>query len=91
MRHELIGYLLGVLDPAEQRLVEQQLARDENLRREMERIRAKLESLRDEEVGDPPPDLVARTCESVEAFSAEHKPTPAQRMKWVSYRIKCLI
>ena len=79
MRHELIGYVLGALDPAEQALIEQRLAQDEDLRRELERVRASLELLRSDDDEPPPPGLTASTCEAIEAYDAEHQPSPARR------------
>lgn len=66
MREQLLGYLLGALDPAEQAAVEARLAEDPALRRELEALRANLAPLDDsvdeeEEELDPPPDLGSRT------------------------------
>ena len=68
IREYLIGYLLGALEEDEQQLVEESLAADENLRRElglMSRALAPLDAAFDEH--SPPPDLVAKTCELVQA------------------------
>jgi hypothetical protein len=66
MREQLLGYLLGALDPAEQAAVEARLSEDPALRRELEALRANLapldDSVDDEENElDPPPDLGSRT------------------------------
>jgi hypothetical protein len=68
MREQLLGYLLGALDPAEQAAVEARLAEDPQLRNELETLRAHLAPLDDsydeaeeENELDPPPDLGSRT------------------------------
>lgn len=69
IREYLIGYLLGALDEDEQQLVEESLAVDENLRRElglMSRAMAPLDAVYEEHT--PPSDLVAKTCEMVDAY-----------------------
>lgn len=69
IREYLIGYLLGALDEDEQQLVEESLAVDENLRRELgllSRALAPLDSTFEEYA--PPSNLAARTCEMVEAY-----------------------
>lgn len=69
IREYLIGYLLGALDKDEQQLVEESLAVDENLRRElglMSRALAPLDSAFEEHA--PPPNLIAKTCEMVDAY-----------------------
>ncbi|MCG8586345.1 MAG: hypothetical protein MI757_16680, partial [Pirellulales bacterium] len=66
MQEQLLGYLLGALEPDEQREVEQSLSDDPLLRYQLEELRAELEPL---EAGlrdyDPPLALAARTCEMV--------------------------
>lgn len=66
MHEQLLGYLLGALDPAEQAALEARLAEDPQLRRELEALRAKLAPLDDSDEDnqdelDPPPDLGSRT------------------------------
>jgi len=66
MREQLLGYVLGALDPAEQAELEVRLAVDPELRRELEEVRATLVPL-DEDDSDPtpPPGMAERTCRSV--------------------------
>ncbi len=65
MREQLLGYLLGALEPAEQEVIEARLSEDPQLRRELEELRAHLAPFEDtegdEEELDPPPGLGART------------------------------
>lgn len=67
MREQLLGYLLGALDTADQEAVESRLAEDPELRRELELLRKSLTPLEEGEELDPPPGLSARTCEYVMA------------------------
>jgi len=86
VREQLLGYLLGALDEAEQASIEEQLERDPRLRLELAEMREMLrplEASRDEFA--PPPGLASRTCQRV--FSApelsavlpppEHVPVPS--------------
>ena len=69
IREYLIGYLLDALDEDEQRLVEESLAVDESLRRElglMSKALAPLDAIYEEH--SPPPNLTAKTCEMVDAY-----------------------
>ncbi|HEY2840751.1 MAG TPA: hypothetical protein VGJ26_16460 [Pirellulales bacterium] len=66
MREQLLGYLLGALDPAEQAAVEARLAEDPQMRRELDQLRANMAPLDDSDEDeenelDPPPDLGTRT------------------------------
>jgi len=66
MRDHLVGYLLNALEPAEQELVEQQLAADPQLRRDLELLHRSLDPLRaDRGFFDPPTGLGDRTCRFV--------------------------
>jgi hypothetical protein len=66
MREDLVGYLLGALEPAEQKAIEAQLEQDAELRRDLEALREKLVPLaEDEEDAEPPPCLASRTCNYV--------------------------
>ena len=66
MRNQLLGYLLGALEPDEQRAVENELDRDPKLRRELAVLGESLETLEvDDEYYTPPPGLATRTCRFV--------------------------
>ena len=70
MREQLLGYLLGALEPSEEASVEAALATNLELRRELEKLRASLGPLDDaaqDDDGefDPPPGLGARTFQFV--------------------------
>ncbi|HZZ72341.1 MAG TPA: hypothetical protein VFE24_08810, partial [Pirellulales bacterium] len=66
MRNQLIGYLLGALDPQECEQVEAQLAEDRELQNELELLRDGLEPLeQDEQTFQPPAGLAARACLAV--------------------------
>src|SRR5262249_25535419 len=75
MREQLLGYLLGALEPQECEQVEEQLASDHVLQRELELLRGALEPLEmDDESFDPPHDLAADTCVSVAKQAASVAP-----------------
>lgn len=68
MREQLLGYLLGALEPAEQQMIEARLLADPELRQEFERLQEKLLPLAEaEEDGEPAPPrgLAGRTCRYV--------------------------
>lgn len=67
MHEDLIGYLLGALEPHEMRRVAQWLAEDPEARRELETIERSLRPLEEsyEPPETPPEDLVARTLASL--------------------------
>lgn len=75
MREQLLGYLLGALEPSEQASVEASLAIDPELRLELEKLRASLRALddaaesEDEDELAPPPGLGARTFQFVKAHA----------------------
>lgn len=67
MRNQLLGYLMGALEPDEQRAVEIELDRNPELRRELAALGEGLELLEvDDEYQAPPPGLAARTCRFVQ-------------------------
>lgn len=69
MQEDLLGYLLGALEPDEMRRVEQWLRTSEDGRRELAHLERMLAALEESELADPvpaeelmpPPDLVGRT------------------------------
>lgn len=67
-RDQLLGYLLGALEPEEHEQIADALARDPALREEMRRLEScvgRLGLADKTEYLEPPPDLVARTCQLV--------------------------
>lgn len=75
MRDELVGYLLGALEPHEERALEARLEIDAELRRELEDLRRILCAKADKFTQiDPPADLAKRTCTSIDA--TRHSPPP---------------
>jgi hypothetical protein len=67
MREELLGYLLGALEPDEERDIEARLAADPQLRRELEELRPLVRPLAAEDgFIDPPAGLANRVCRRVE-------------------------
>ena len=75
MRDQLLGYLLGALEPAEQEEVEARLFNDAHLQQDLAELRRKLMLL--DEGGDefePPSGLAARTCNYVAARAAGSQP-----------------
>jgi prepilin-type processing-associated H-X9-DG protein len=66
MREDLIGYLLGALDPDEMERVTEALRNDPALRDELEQLRRMLEPLdQANEIFEPPGDLIDRTMASI--------------------------
>jgi hypothetical protein len=66
MRDHLVGYLLDALEPDEQEFVEQRLAADPQLRKELELLHRGLDPLRaDRGAFEPPSGLRERTCRYV--------------------------
>ena len=66
MREYLVGYLLDALEPAEQEMVEAELARDPRLKEELAVLSRCLSPLAaDGGHHEPPPGLAVRTCEFV--------------------------
>ena len=76
-REQLLGYLLGALDEAEQDALERQLRRDPRLRRELSEMREKIQPLEEDEDTQfdfpPPPGLAFRTCQLVAAARSVNK------------------
>ena len=79
VREQLLGYLLGALDEAEQESLEDQLERDPHLRRELAEMRTRLRPLEATRLElTPPPGLAFRTCERVaSAAQSQTQPNPA--------------
>jgi hypothetical protein len=82
MREDLVGHLLGALDPAESRRIEGLLADPEQgplVRRELERLRVAVRPLaRDRDVLSPPAGLAGRTLRFIAAQQAAGSlPMPA--------------
>lgn len=66
MHAQLLGYLLGALEPDEHAAVEQALSRDEQARRDLQLLRRSLEPLAaDAEPYAPPAGLALKTCQLV--------------------------
>ena len=72
--HDLIGYLLDVLEPDERKRIETALAGDPALRERLDALRRGLTSLEDESSIEPPEGLADRTC----AFVAAHAKDPIE-------------
>jgi len=72
MHEDLLGYLLGALEPHEMRRVEALLRHDADAREELARIEQSLHPLDEMREPDeaPPPDLVARTLNSLPPLPA---------------------
>jgi hypothetical protein len=69
MREDLLGYLLGALEPDEEREIEDRLEADPELRKKLRVIRRGLEPLSsDDGLIDAPEGLAARTCSFVDQF-----------------------
>ena len=75
MREDLLGYLLGALEPDEVERIEARLEVDPQLQEELREIERSLRPLESEaENFEPPVDLVSRTMDFIEAS----KPEPAK-------------
>ena len=69
MHEDLLGYVLGALEPHEMQRIERLLREDPELRMELARIKESLEPLeQDSLVFEPPADLVSRTMDALPAF-----------------------
>jgi hypothetical protein len=73
MHEDLIGYLLGALEPHEMRRVAQWLQEDPDARRQLEEIERSLKPLEEsyEPPKPPPQDLIARTLSSLPLMPTE--------------------
>lgn len=73
MREDLLGYLLGALEPDEMQRVARAVRTDPAMAAELERLQAALRPL---EAGDdlfePPADLISRTLGAIDRYDAEH-------------------
>ncbi len=75
MREDLLGFLLGALEPDEERRIVEALLRDPDLRAELERLRESLRPLQQsEEVFEPPADLVFKTMSGIPERIVENEP-----------------
>lgn len=75
----LIGYLLGALEPDECARLEQCFERDPSLRRRLEELDDQLNAIRPmdfDEYDDPPADLSARTCDTIDEYEQIGEPRP---------------
>jgi anti-sigma-K factor RskA len=83
MHEDLVGYLFGALDQDGADRIENQLANDHAMRRELDRIGTALRPLKADSVDvDPPPDLASRT---VRLVLENRKPEPcivARQGQW---------
>jgi hypothetical protein len=72
MREDLLGYLLGAMQPDERREFERRLQTDARLREECEFLKAALDECGDPaHLLDPPSGLAERTCEFISRVRAE--------------------
>jgi hypothetical protein len=65
MREQLVGYLLGALEPEEREAIEAQLLEDPELREELQLLRERLPPLEDADPIEPPCGLANRACRYV--------------------------
>ncbi|WP_164103385.1 hypothetical protein [Candidatus Laterigemmans baculatus] len=71
MREDLLGYLLGALEPDEMERVERALRDSPALRAELDRLQASLRPLEEaEEIFEPPADLLSRTWDAIDRAEA---------------------
>lgn len=90
IREQLLGYLLGALEPAEIAEIELALRNNPQLQREMERLEKHLAPLdfpnREDEIAmdGPPPGLAERTCEFIDECRSDvvpRSPAPVARIE----------
>ncbi len=81
MHEDLLGYLLGALEPREMRRVAELLRSDPAARAELEKIEQALQPLEDsyEPVEPPPADLVARTMAALPPLPGREAPLRDQQ------------
>lgn len=80
-REQLLGYLLGALEPAEIQQVEAELNQQPALRQELARLRKLLENIGLDEPAqpeEPPPGLAQRVCDTVAQQADSVSPIPVQ-------------
>ncbi|QDV58383.1 hypothetical protein [Rosistilla oblonga] len=85
MREDLLGYLLGALEPEEVLRVEAMLDSDPEARAELERLRDSLRPLEEDpqsdqqqsEAFEPPADLISRTMDFIESSKPQPAATPS--------------
>src|SRR5487761_1323289 len=89
MRDQLVGYLLGALEPAEHEEVEARLFEDAQLQYDLAELRRKLSLLDDGDDYEAPSGLAARTCNYVvaractrELATPKHSGLPAPVGGW---------
>jgi hypothetical protein len=101
LQEQLLGHLLGALDESEQEQLSARLQTDPDVRRELLRIRARLEVLEAGRVDfTPPPGLAERTCRAVAleaGFAAEGNrrpmspvappPSSGDRFRWLDVAV----
>ncbi|MEQ8791457.1 MAG: hypothetical protein RIC55_34660 [Pirellulaceae bacterium] len=79
MREHLLGYLLGALDEDEHVEVSQRLEQDPQLRKQLERLESRLESLGPpDDFEQPPVGLAERTCHFVASQKVELPALPRE-------------
>jgi anti-sigma-K factor RskA len=96
-QEQLLGYLLGALDDAEQQALEVRLREDARLRDALGRAKRSLRPLyaTDDTPLDPPPGLAQRTCQMVErarqaasvakAAAPQGSPVPPLWTRWLRW------
>lgn len=73
MREDLLGYLLGALEPEEMQRVGRAVRDTPALAAELDRLQAALRPLEEaDEQFEPPGDLVSRTLGAIDRYEAEH-------------------
>ncbi len=83
MHEDVLGYLLGALEPHEMRRVAEMLRTDPLARAELERIEKALQPLEDsyEPVEPPPADLVARTLAALPPLPGKEQPAASEPLE----------
>ena len=74
MQAQLIGYLLNALEEEEARCIEETLAADEAVRRQLEVLRFSLLPLGSDQQQTPPHNLAVRTCQRVREIRRTQPP-----------------